>query len=110
MCSYFTKDETECSQAIMQAAKEAKVSKLNTKQTLSKIGATFLSSREVSSQESVYRCMHELWLRKTRPVSVFISTDLPEKRVKIAKSQQELNNLPDDSTDIFKSNILHRTV
>ena len=67
VCSYFTKDETECSQAIMNAAKEAKESKLNVKDGLRKIGAAFLSSREVSSQESVYRCMPELWLRKIFP-------------------------------------------
>lgn len=67
VCSYFTKDETECSQAIMNAAKEAKESNLNVKDGLRKIGAAFLSSREVSSQESVYRCMPELWLRKIFP-------------------------------------------
>ena len=31
---------------------------------LRKIGAAFLLSSEVSSQECVYRCMPELWLRK----------------------------------------------
>ena len=67
VCSYFTKDETECSQAIMNAAKEAKESNLNVKDGLRKIGAAFLSSREVSSQESVYRCMPDLWLRKIFP-------------------------------------------
>lgn len=67
VCSYFTKDETECSQAIMNATKEAKESNLNVKDGLRKIGAAFLSSREVSSQESVYRCMPELWLRKIFP-------------------------------------------
>ena len=52
---------------------------------LKKIGAAFLSSREVSSQESVYRCMPELWLRKIFPKTVFVSTDLPEKRLRVAK-------------------------
>lgn len=100
VCSYFTKDETECSQAIMTAAKEAKTANLNVKDGLRKIGAAFLSSREVSSQECVYRCMPELWLRKIFPKTVFISTDLPQKRVRIAKTQQELDALDEDSTDI----------
>ncbi|KXJ10654.1 ATP-dependent DNA helicase PIF1 [Exaiptasia diaphana] len=108
VCSYFTKDETECSQAIMNAAKEAKKSNLNTKDTLRKIGAAFLSTREVSSQECAYRCMPELWLRKTFPASLFIATDFPENRIRIAKSQNEIKDLPDDSTDIFKSNIIQR--
>ena len=39
---------------------------------------------------------------------VFVSTDLPEKRIHVTKSQQELEDLDDDSTDIFKSNIFER--
>ena len=105
VCSYFTKDETKCSQAIKNAAKEAN---LSIKDRLRKIGAAFLSSREVSSQECVYRCMPELWLRKIFPKTVFVSTDLPEKRLRVAKSQQELDELDDDSTDMYKSNIIER--
>ena len=67
VCSYFTKDETQCSQAIMNAAKEAKAGNMEIREGLRKIGAAFLSSREVSSQECVYRCMPELWLRKIFP-------------------------------------------
>lgn len=102
----FTKDETECSQAIVNAAKEAKASNLNIRDSLRKVGAAFLSSTEVSSQECVYRCMPELWLRKVFPKTVFVSTDFPEKRVRVAKSKPELDELHDDSTDICKSNII----
>ena len=108
VCSYFTKDETECSQAIMNAAKEAKKENVSVRDSLKRIGAAFLSTREVSSQECVYRCMPELWLRKIFPATVFVSTDLPEKRVRIAKSPEELDELDNESTDIFKSNIIDR--
>ena len=108
MCSYFTKDETECSQAIINAAREAKEENLNIRDGLKKIGAAFLSSREVSSQESIYRCMPELWLRKIFPKTVFVSTDMPEKRLRIAKSKLELEEMDDDCTDIYKSNIIER--
>lgn len=50
--------------------------------------------------------MPELWLRKIFPKTVFVSTDLPEKRLRVAKTQQELDELDDDSTDIYKSNII----
>ena len=59
VCSYFTKDETECSQAITNAAKEARSSNLTVRDSLRKIGAAFLSTREVSAQECVYRFMPE---------------------------------------------------
>ena len=108
VCSYFTKDETECSQAIVNAAKEAKKQNLSVRDSLKRIGAAFLSTREVSSQERVYRCMPELWLPKIFPATVFVSTDLPEKRVRIAKSPEELDELDNESTDIFKSDIIKR--
>ena len=108
VCSYFTKDETECSQAIINAAKEAKEANLNVRDGLRKIGAAFLSTREVSAQECVYRCMPEPWLRKIFPKTLFVSTDFAENRVRFAKKQQELDELDDDSTDIFKSNIIVR--
>ena len=53
VCSYFTKDETECSQAIVNAAKEAKTANMNIRDGLKKIGAAFLSTRKASSQECV---------------------------------------------------------
>ena len=105
VCSYFTKDESECSQAIANAAKEARSSKMNIRDGLKKTGAAFLSTREVSSQECVYRCMPELWLRKIFPKTVFVNTDLPDKRVCVTKTTVELDELDDDSTDIYKSNI-----
>ena len=108
VCSYFTKDETECSQAIVNAAKEAKSSNMNVRDGLKKIGAAFLSKREVSAQECVYRCMPELWLRKIFPGTVFVNTNLPEKRVCVTKTKNELDELDDDSTDIYKSNIIER--
>ena len=80
VCSYFTKDETECSQAIMTAAKESKAGNLSIREGLRKIGAAFLSSREVSSQECVYRCMPELWLRKGFPKTVFVNTYLQRQK------------------------------
>ena len=36
--------------------------------------------------------------------------DFPEKRVRVAKSKPELDELPDDSTDIYKSNIIERYI
>ena len=78
---------------------------MNVKDGLKKIGAAFLSKREVSFQECVYRCMPELWLRKIFPKTVFVSTDLPEKRVCVTKGTNELDELDDDSTDIYINEI-----
>jgi hypothetical protein len=50
----------------------------------------------------------ELWLRKIFPKTIFVSTDFAENRVRVTKTQRELDELDDDSTDIFKSNIIVR--
>lgn len=43
--------------------------------------------------------MPELWLRKIFPKTVFVSTDMPEKRPRVAKSQ---------NINIYKSNLIER--
>ena len=48
--------------------------------------------------------------RKIFPGTVFVSTDLPEKRVRVTKSKQELDDFDDDSTDIFNPILLNATV
>ena len=60
MCSYFSKDETECSQALQSAALEARNTNSPVRETLKKVGAAFLTKREISAQECVYRCLPEL--------------------------------------------------
>ena len=55
VCPYFTRNETEGSKAVVNAAKEAIASNLNIRDGLKKIGAAFFSGREVSLQECVYR-------------------------------------------------------
>ena len=57
MRAYFSKVESLCSQSLLQEAKEVFKQRLNIKDSLKKLGATFLSAREVSAQECVYRCM-----------------------------------------------------
>lgn len=52
--------------------------------------------------------MPELWLRKCFPGIVFANTNLPDKRYRVFKSEAELEELPPDSTDVFKRNSLDR--
>ena len=106
MCSYFSKTETESSLAMKKAAEEAE--NLNFQERMKKLALAFLSRRQCSLQEAVTQLMPELWLRKTFPGTVFANTNLPEKRYRICKSQQELDELPEDSVEVFKHNMLDR--
>jgi len=52
--------------------------------------------------------MPELWLRKTYPVVKFINTNLPEKRFRACCSEEEILDLPEESTNVYKRNMLDR--
>ena len=66
----------------------------------------YTSKRECSVQEAVYHILPELHLRRVFPSVYFVNTNLPEERSKILQTEEELKNLPDNSTSIFKRNIL----
>ena len=108
MCSYFSKSESESSLAMQKAAEETRNSKLDFKERMKKLAVAFLSNRQCSLQEAVYQVMPELWLRKCFPRIVFANSNLPEKRYRICKSKEELAELPESSTEVFKRNSLDR--
>ena len=72
---------------------------------MKKIAYSFISSRQLSAQEAVYNVWPELWLRKCSPGISFI-TNLPNNRIRMMKSREELELLPDNCTDIFKKSII----
>jgi len=49
-------------------------------------------------------------LRNCYPGIVFANTNLPDKRYRICKSEKELSELPPDSTNVFKTNMLDRYI
>ena len=106
MCFYFSKSETESSLAMKKALEESR--DLDFKDRMKKVVIAFLSHRQCSVQEAVYQLMPELWLTKTFPLVTFANTNLPEKRFKMCKSARELEELPDDSVEVFKKNNLDR--
>ena len=110
MCAYFSKSEDETSEAMKQAAKEAfKSNKTNIEQMRS-VARVYATKRQCSVQEAVYILMPELWLRKTFPGVIFANSNLPENRFRICRSKEEIDELPEDSADIFKRNMIDRYI
>ena len=106
MCAYFSKSEDETSEAMKQAEKEA----LNTNKTnieqMRSISRAYQTNRECSVQEAVYLVMPELWLRKSFPGVVFANSNLPENRYRMCRNKKEIDELPEDSCDVFKRNMI----
>ena len=102
MRAYFSQPESELSEPLKQAAKETKKQNLNVRDAMKKIAY----SRQLSVQEAVYNVLPELWLRKCSPGISFINTNLPNNRISMIKSKEELELLPDNSAGIFNKSII----
>ena len=105
MVSYITKDEREMGE-ILRAAKKEHADK-DVRTQLKKVGSTFLTHRELSAQECVFRMLGLTMLSCTTK-RVFVPTDLPEKRIRILKPSQELEVMDPESEDIYMSGIVQR--
>ena len=110
MCSYLSKEEDECSQAMKQAFKETLESGASYYGQMKSVAHAYSSKTECSLQEAVYHIMPELWPRKVFPAVVNVNSNLLEKRVKRILNKNELRLLPEDSTDICKSNMVSRYI
>ena len=87
ICSYLSKEEDECSQAMKQAFKETLEKRAGYYEPMKTIAHAYSSKRECSFQEAVYHIMPELWLRKVFPAVVNVSSNVPE-RVKMILSKR----------------------
>jgi hypothetical protein len=96
--SYVTKDERQLSDLLRNASKQAH--NTNLQQQLKHLGNVFLNHREVSAQEAIYRVL-PIPLKRTSVSVVFIPSDMEEDRVRLVKPSHLLENLDDESEDIF---------
>ena len=62
----------------------------------------FLNATEIPAQEADYLTLQFPLTSKTWKV-IFIRTSSPKKHKRVLKSQEQLENLPEISTDIYSS-------
>ena len=110
MCAYLSKTEDECSHAINQAFNEAMTSKLTNYDQMKSIAWAYSMKRECSVQEAMYHIKPELWLRKTFPAVFSTNTNIPENYFWVHLDEGEIKDVPENSTDIFKKNMVDRYV
>ena len=61
----------------------------------------------------IYQVMPELWLTKVYEdlgvlYNLYVNSNIPEKRVRMMLSKKEIFELPEDSTNIYKRNMVSR--
>ena len=74
------------------------------------VARAYRTHGEMSVQEAVTIALPELWLRKICPTVVFANSNLPEKRYSIFRSEAKILNMPANSKDLFKRNMLDRYI
>ena len=108
MCAYFSKAEDKTSETMKQAAKEALSASKTEFEIMKAIAKAYSTKRECSVQEAVYHILPELWLREIFPKVIFFNSNMPEKRYRIFKKKWQIDELPEDSTEIFQRYTLDR--
>ena len=71
--------------------------------TMKTIAIAQLNNRQCSVQEAVYHILTELKLRRIFPAVYFVNANPPEERVQVLFSEEELSELPDNSSNILKN-------
>jgi hypothetical protein len=74
---------------------------------LKKVGSVWLTHRELSAQESVYRLLG-LSMLSCNVERIFVPRDLPENRVRILKSIAQLEKLDPDSDEVYMTGLVQR--
>ena len=105
VASYMMKHEKSMSELLRTVANEVRTQEIN--KQLRKVGTTFLTHREVSAQEAVYRLLCMPMKRLSRSV-VFVDTNPKNKRIHVLKSSKALEELDDDSKEVFLTTLNDR--
>ena len=110
MCAYLSKSEDECSLAKTHAVRDAFEKVLDNHEEMKSVANVYLNKRECSFQECVCHILPGQWLRKTFPGAIFANSNIPEKRFCIFLNENEISDLPEDSKNVFKRNMVDRYI
>ena len=99
------KSEKAMSELLRQVSRECASEDIKTQ--LRRLGSVFMNHRELSAQEAVYR-MLSLPLKTLSRTVVFVSTDTKDKRTCLLKPKHVLDDMDDDSEDIYMTSLIDR--
>lgn len=105
IASYMLKSEKSMGELLKQVPKECDGEQIRTQ--LRRLGSVFLNHREVSAQEAVYRIL-SLPLKQLSRKVVFINTASKEERVSLLKPTHQIEDMEDESEDIYQTNLIDR--
>ena len=99
------KTDRAMGELLKRVASEARTEEL--KCQIRKVGSAFLTHREVSAQEAVYRILSLPMKQLSRSV-VFIDTNPKNERIAVLKPSSALSQLHDDDTNVLQKSLIDR--
>ena len=99
------KTERSMGELLKRVAAECRTDEL--KSQLRKVGSAFLTHREVSAQEAVYRILSLSMKQLSRSV-VFVDTNPKNERIAVLKDSASLSKLDDGDTNVFQKSLIDR--
>ena len=105
IASYMMKTDRAMGEILRRVATEARTEEL--KAQMRKVGSAFLTHREVSAQEAVYRILSLPMKQLSRSV-VFVDTNPKNERIAVLKDSNSLQQLDDDDPNVFQKSLIDR--
>ena len=105
---YINKSKRGMSKILREVTRQTNAGNQTHRERLRVIGSMFLNATEISAQEAAYYLL-QLKVCQFSTVVVYINTAPPDRRVRVVRSEAELQRIVREnpgSTDIFKLNIL----
>lgn len=102
---YINKSNRGMSELMKNVLKEIREGNDKLQESLRKISNTFHKNSELSIQEACYNIL-QLPLSKSSEECIFIPTFPKQDRVRLVKSQETLEKLNENSTDIFEQGLI----
>ncbi|XP_052075796.1 uncharacterized protein LOC127713867 [Mytilus californianus] len=105
--NYVSKGQRGMSNLLRRACEEAHKQNSSMNNQVKTMGNKFLKHVEISAQEAVYIVL-QMKLKNSSCGHIFINTSPPDERPFIIKPNEELQKLPDNSTDVQCNNVIKR--
>ena len=98
VASYVSKPEKTLGDVLKAVSSSAQ--HLGPKSAMKNVAKKFLTHREVSAQEAIYRLLSLPLIQGSRQI-VFLPTDFPENRTRLMKPLKVIEALEDDDPDVY---------
>ena len=105
VASYIMKTDRAMGELLRRVANEERTEDLKTQ--MKKVGAAFLTHRELSAQEAAYRILPLPMKSMSRSV-VFVDTNAKKDRISVLKDSATIQELDDSDSNVFCKSLLDR--